>query len=71
MQSEIQDEIDEIMVDAYGEYEQMASWVVAFSDGIELPFAATLLGIPVEVQDFQTNDANALQCKIVREGKLR
>ena len=65
------DEIEEILVDAYGEYEQMGSWEVAFTDGIELPFHASLLGVPVEVREFQVSDANVLQCLVVREPEKR
>jgi hypothetical protein len=69
--SSIQDEIDEILTDCYGEYEQMSGWENAFLDEVEVPFQASLLGIPVEVQDFRVNDANALQCQIMREDKQR
>ncbi len=48
----LQDEIDEIMTDAYGEYEQMAAWECAFTEDVEFPFTATLLDIPVEVRGF-------------------
>ena len=71
MQSEFQDEIDEILTDCYGEDEQMSGWECTFSDGIELPFLAALLGVPVEVQGFRANYGSGLQCEILREGKSR
>lgn len=67
----IRDEIDEILVDAYGEYEQMSSWEVAFTDGVEAPLSASLLGVPVEVRGFRISDNNTLQCLVVREKEER
>ncbi len=51
--SQMRDEIDEFLVDAYGEEEQMTAWEVAFSDEIEVPFSASLLGTPVTVDGFR------------------
>ena len=65
------EEIEEILVDSYGEYEQMASWEVAFTDGVEVPFQASLLGVPVEVTQFQVSDANVLQCLVTRKKENR
>lgn len=67
----LQDEIDEILTDCYDEYEMMSGWECTFSDQVEIPFPATLLGVPVEVQGFRANNANALQCQILREEKQR
>jgi hypothetical protein len=67
----LREEIDEILVDAYGEYEQMSSWEVAFTDGVDVPFSASLLGGPVEVKAFQISDTNALKCLVVREKEKR
>lgn len=69
--SKIRDEIEEIMVDTYDEYEQMTAWEVAFSDGVKVPFHAALLGTPVEVTGFRVNEANAVQCQVKREDKPR
>jgi hypothetical protein len=33
--------------------------------------AVSLLGVPVEVQEFQVSDSNALQCLVVREKEKR
>jgi hypothetical protein len=67
----VREEIEEILVDAYGEDEQMTAWEVAFTDGVEVPFGASLLGVPVQVQGFRVNNANALQCLVVREQRQR
>jgi hypothetical protein len=67
----IRDEIDEILVDAYGEYEQMSAWDCAFSEGAQVPFRAWLLGMPVEVKAFGISDSNVLQCLVVREKEKR
>ena len=67
----IRDQIDEILVDAYGEYEQMSAWDCAFTEGVELPLQASLLGMPVEVKEFRISDSNVLQCLVVREKEKR
>lgn len=69
--SAIRDEIEEIMVDCYDEYEQMSAWDVAFSDGVHTPFRASLLGMPVEVSAFRVNDANTVQCQVKSAEKQR
>jgi hypothetical protein len=65
------EEIEAILVDCYGEDEQWSAWEVAFTDGVTVPFEASLLGAPVEVQGFRTNNANVLQCLAVREQRQR
>lgn len=65
------EEIEEILVDCYGEHEEMSAWEVAFTDRVQVPFRGSLLGIPVEVQGFRVSDANALQCLVVREKRQR
>ena len=42
----MREEIEEILVDCYGEGEQMSAWEVAFMDGVAVPVGASLLGIP-------------------------
>jgi len=69
--SDLREEIAEILVDAYGEYEQMSSWEVAFTDGVALPFSASLLGVPVQVKAFEVRDTNVLKCLVVREKEKR
>jgi hypothetical protein len=56
----LREEIEEILVDCYGEGEQMSAWEVAFTDGVAVPLGASLPGVPVEVQGFRINNANLL-----------
>jgi hypothetical protein len=63
----LREEIEAILVDCYGEDEQWSAWEVAFTDGVAVPFGASLLGAAVEVQGFRINNANILQCLVVRE----
>ena len=67
----VQEEIEDILVDCYDEFEQMSAWEVAFTESVAVPFAATLLGTSVQVQGFRANGANALQCQVVRGDKQR
>lgn len=63
----VREEIEEILVDCYGEDEQMSAWGAAFEDDVAVPFSASLLGASVEVQGFRVNDASGVQCLVVRE----
>ena len=65
------EEIEEILVDTYDEYEQMASWEAAFSDEVQVPFPAALLGMPVEVIGFRLSKTDILQCEVIRQEKQR
>lgn len=67
----VREEIEEILVDCYGEHEEASAWEVAFTDGAQVPFGASLLGMPVEVRGFRISNANVLQCLVVREKHLR
>ena len=49
----------------------MSAWEVAFTDGVTVPFDASLLGVPVEVQGIRVNSANVLQCLVEREKRQR
>ncbi len=69
--SEKRDEIDEILTDAYGEYEQMSAWENTFLEQVETPFRANLLGSPVQVLGFQVGASDTLQCKVQAKGKER
>ncbi len=62
-------EIEEILVDTYTQDEAMASWEVAFQDGIVAPFEATLLADPITVTGFRLSRTNAMQCHIRRESR--
>jgi len=65
------EEIEEILVDAYGEYEQTAAWEVTFMEAAPVPFRAVLLGMTIEVVGFRISKADTLQCEVVRQGKQR
>jgi hypothetical protein len=67
MMASLEEEIAAILVDCYGEEEERAAWEVAFADGVAVPFRASLLGMPVEVQGFRVNNAGVLQCQVIRE----
>jgi len=67
----VRDEIDDILADAYDEYEQAAAWEVALTERVSVPFRAALLGTPVEVRAFRASDSNAIQCLAAREGHER
>ena len=64
--STLRDGIENILMDCYSEEEQESAWGVAFED-VEVPFPATLLGVPIAVQGFRVNDAGTPQCLVVRD----
>ncbi len=65
------EEIEEILTDAYGEYEQMSAWENTFLEQVETPFKANLMGSPVEVLGFQVGASDTLQCEVKAKGKQR
>ena len=67
----MREQIDEILVDCHDEEEQMMAWEVAFTDDVAVPFKAALLDMPVEVLGFRVNNANAVQCQVLRDQKQR
>lgn len=69
--ADMRQEIEEILADCNDEDEQLMGWEATFDNDVAVPFQATLLGIPVEVQGFRANNSGALQCRIEREGKQR
>lgn len=60
--------IDEITVDAYGEQEQLWAFRQAFEDNVPLPADATVVGEPVVVSafDFDGNERRGLKAKCLR-----
>lgn len=54
--------LEEMLVDAYDDTEQLCSLELGISENIELPFAATVLGHPVQVRDveFDGNERRGL-----------
>ena len=65
-EAQIQEQIEAILVDAYGEDEQASAWEVAFQDEVQTPFEAMLLGVPVRVLGFQAGRAGNIQCQAAR-----
>lgn len=48
--------IEMIVVDAYGEDEQLAAFRTVFEDAVEIPIKATVLGHQIEVLEFDYNE---------------
>jgi hypothetical protein len=67
----LREEIEDILVDAYGEYEQMTAWEYAFTEAVTMPFQASFLGVSVEVIGFKISDSDVLQCLVAREQKQK
>ncbi len=65
------EETERILVDTYGEWEETASWEVAFTDEIQVPFPAAVLGMPVEVAGFRLSQSDAMQCLVIHSDKQR
>ncbi len=62
--------IEEILVDAYGDDEQLGAFLEAFSDRLTLPEDAFVIGEPVSVVevDYDGNPLRSLTAKCRREG---
>ena len=65
------EEIEEILTDAYGEYEQMSAWECVFTDSVQTPCRASLLGKAVEVTEFRTGPSETLQCQVKAGSRQR
>jgi len=71
----VADEIDaliaEIVVDAYGDDEQLWSFRQWFEDSATLPFRATVVGAGVEVLaiDYDGDDRRGLVARCMRDGQ--
>lgn len=72
MNDEIDELLEEIMVDAYGDAEQLTSFEVAFEDAARFPFPARLLGQQVDVIkiEFEGNERRGLTA-LCRHGEER
>ena len=71
MADEIDELIDRVVVDAYGEDEQLWSFRQWFEDSATLPFRATIVGAEVEVIDidYDGDDRRGLVARCTREGQ--
>lgn len=71
MADEIDELIEEIILDAYGDDEQLWSFRQWFEDNATLPFTATIVGTNVEVLeiDYDGDDRRGLVARVTRDGK--
>lgn len=62
--------IEEVIVDAYGDDEQLSSFCQAFEDHVRFPFRAQVVGVDVEVTavDFDGNERRGLLAECRRAG---
>lgn len=68
---EVDDMIEQIVVDAYGDDEQLWSFRQWFEDYATLPFAATVVGAEVEVVevDYDGDARRGLIARVARDGE--
>ena len=68
--SELDGLIDEIIVAAYGDDEQLRAFRQAFEDHVEMPAEAFVVGEPVTVMriDYDGNERRGLTARCRREG---
>ena len=64
--------IAEATVDTYGESEQVTGWFTMIDENLEVPFATTVLGIPVTVErvDLSRSERIVASCRHGRERQL-
>ncbi|MCP2246358.1 plasmid pRiA4b ORF-3 family protein [Lentzea aerocolonigenes] len=62
--------IEMIVVDAYGEDEQLGSFRTVFEDAVEIPIKATVLGHQIEVLEFDYNEPLRGVFAKCREGEV-
>jgi hypothetical protein len=55
--ADLQDDIEVILIDAYGEAEEMTAFLTVLEDEIDFPVPATLLGNPVTITGLAEDDA--------------
>lgn len=58
------------MLDAYGEAEQRAGFLVALEDHLDLPFETSVLGVAVAVEKLHVTEADEIVA-ICRRGRER
>jgi hypothetical protein len=71
MHDEIDDVLEEILVDAYGDDEQLTAFEVAFQQSARFPFPARIVGTTVEVLkiDYDGDERGGLSAVCRREGE--
>lgn len=67
----IDERIEEVIVDAYGDYEQLSSFCQAFDDDTRFPFRGRVVGVEVEVTavDFDGDERRGLLAECRRAGE--
>lgn len=62
--------IEEVIVDAYGDDEQLWSFCQWFEDRATLPFSATIIGVDVQVVevDYDGDERRGLIARVIRDG---
>jgi hypothetical protein len=69
-QAELDRRIDEVLVDACGEGEELGAWAVALGDPIRPALSATVMGIPVELVSVEPPEwRGGLRARCRREGR--
>jgi len=59
-----------VLVDAYGEGEELGAWVVALGERIRPALSATVMGIPVELIGVEAPEwGGGLRAQVRREGR--
>lgn len=71
MSDAIDELIEEVIVDAYGDYEQLSSFCQAFEDGARFPFRGRVIGVEVDVTavDFDGDERRGLLAECRRAGE--
>jgi tetratricopeptide (TPR) repeat protein len=71
MTGDLDDLIDEILVDAYGESEQLTAFEQAFEESARFPFPASIVGVSVDVVriEFDGDERHGLTAHCRREGE--
>src|SRR5713101_7153278 len=71
MDDEIKALLDEILVDAYGDSEQLTSFEVAFEESGRFPFTARIVGATVEVLkiEYEGDERRGLTAVCRRDGE--
>lgn len=54
--AELENRIEEIIVDAYGDYEQLSAFACALDELLDAPAGATAMGQPVELTAVKDGD---------------
>jgi hypothetical protein len=71
MTGDLEDLIDEILVDAYGDSEQLTAFEQAFAESARFPFPASIVGVSVDVVriEFDGDERHGLTAHCRRDGE--